>query len=176
MTFKRWLPTFLAFPLGGFIAIETVGSLNDPVSAAAGGLIVGAFVGAAQGIALGSRRWAAATAAAVTAGAALAAVVTGAGTEVADVVVSGLITGAVVGAAQSRLLDGGGRAAAAWTAITAGSWALGWLVTSNVIVDLDRGHHAFGSSGALVATLLTGVALHRILAAPLGQRAAIVGA
>ena len=69
MTFKRWLPTFLAFPLGGLIAIESVGSLHDPASAAAGGLIVGALVGAAQGLALGSRRWAAYTAGAVAAGA-----------------------------------------------------------------------------------------------------------
>src|SRR5215208_6471179 len=139
MTFKRWLPTFLAFPIGGFVAIETVGSLTGPVSAAAGGLIVGAAVGAAQGLALGSRRWAGATAAATAAGAALAAAVTGAGTEIADVVVAGLITGASVGAAQSRLLTGSARVAAAWTGVTAASWGLGWLVTSNVIVDLDRG-------------------------------------
>jgi hypothetical protein len=164
MNFKRWLPTFLAFPIGGFIALETVGSLSGPVTAAAGGLVVGAIVGAAQGLALGSRRWAPYTALATAAGAALAATVTGAGTDVADVVVAGLITGAAVGAAQSRLLPGGGAAEAAWTATTAASWGLGWLVTSQVIVDLDRGHHAFGSSGALVATALCGLMLRRILA------------
>ena len=28
MTLKRWLPTFLAFPLGGLLAFETVGSAH----------------------------------------------------------------------------------------------------------------------------------------------------
>jgi hypothetical protein len=35
MAFMPWLPTFLAFPLGGFLAIDTVGALHDPLSAAA---------------------------------------------------------------------------------------------------------------------------------------------
>jgi hypothetical protein len=50
--------------------------------------------------------------------------------------------------------------------VTGGAWALGWLVTSQVIADLDRGHHVFGSSGALVATIITGLALRRLLGAP----------
>ena len=47
----------------------------------------------------------------------------------------------------------------AWTAVTAAGWSLGWLVTSQVIVDIERGHHVFGSSGALLLTALTGLAL-----------------
>src|SRR4051812_108584 len=39
MTFTRWLPTFLAFPLGGLLAIEAVGGLDGAASGAAGGLI-----------------------------------------------------------------------------------------------------------------------------------------
>jgi hypothetical protein len=31
MTFKRWLPTFLAFPIGGLLALLVVGSLDDPL-------------------------------------------------------------------------------------------------------------------------------------------------
>jgi branched-chain amino acid transport system permease protein len=42
MTFKRWLPTFLAFPLGGLLAIETIGSFRGPLTGAAGGLLAGA--------------------------------------------------------------------------------------------------------------------------------------
>jgi hypothetical protein len=170
MTAKRWLPTFLAFPVGGLLAIETIGSLDDPASAAAGGLVAGAVIGAGQWLALRSlgisARWIAYTAAAMAAGAALAAVVTGAGTDVADVMVAGLIAGAAVGAAQSTLLARGGRVAAAWTGITAGGWALAWLTTSQVIVDIERGHHVFGSSGAIIVTILTGLALRRIFAAP----------
>jgi hypothetical protein len=170
MTFKRWLPTFLGFPLGGLIAIETVGSLHDPVSAAAGGLLAGAVIGGAQWLALRSEgmsaRWVGYTAAAMAAGSALAAAITGAGTEVADVMLAGVITGATVGAAQSALLAGGRRASATWTAVNAAGWSLGWLATSQVIVDLDRGHHAFGSSGALLVTVLTALTLRRLLAAP----------
>jgi len=167
MTLKRWLPTFLAFPIGGWLAIETVGSSADPLSAAAGGLLAGAVIGGAQRLALrAGRRWIAVTAAATAAGAALSAVVTGSGTGLSDVMLAGLATGAAVGAAQAPLLGYGGRAAAAWTAVTAGAWSLGWLVTWNVIVDADRGHHMFGSSGALVATLITGLALRGLAHAP----------
>lgn len=169
MNFKRWLPTFLGFPIGGYIATATVGSLHDPVSAAAGGLVAGAFIGGAQWLALRShgmtRRWVGYTAAAMAAGSALAATLTGAGTEITDVMLWGLVTGAAVGAAQSALPARGARVSAAWTAITAASWSLGWLVTSQVIVDIERGHHVFGASGALLVTLLTGLALRHLVAA-----------
>ena len=172
MTFKRWLPTFLAFPIGGLLAIETVGSLHDPVSAAAGGLLAGAVIGAGQWLALRSggigARWIGYTAFAMAAGSALAATVTGAGTEIADVMLAGLVTGAAVGAAQSTLLARGRRAVAAWTGVSAAAWSLGWLATSQVIVDIERGHHVFGASGATIATLLTGLALKALVSAPRG--------
>jgi hypothetical protein len=169
MTFKRWLPTFLGFPLGGFLAFETIGSLDDPVSAAAGGLLAGAVIGAGQWLALRStgvgRRWVAYTAAAMAAGSALAAAVTGAGTEIADVTLMGLLSGAAVGAAQSTLLERGARAAAAWTAVSAAAWSLAWPVSATII-DLDQGYYVFGSSGALLVTVLTALALRRMPAAP----------
>jgi hypothetical protein len=171
MTFTRWLPTFLAFPLGGLLAIETIGSLDDPVSAAAGGLLAGAVIGAGQWLALRSRgidpRWAGYTAAAMAAGSALAAGVTGAGTELADLMLTGLVAGGAVGAAQSTLLARGRLVAAAWTTLTAASWPLGWLATWAVVgLDAERGFYVFGASGALLVTALTGLALRRVLAAP----------
>jgi membrane associated rhomboid family serine protease len=48
MTFKRWLPTFLAFPLGGFVTMQIVGGASSPLKAAASGLIAGAIIGAGQ--------------------------------------------------------------------------------------------------------------------------------
>jgi hypothetical protein len=169
MTFKRWLPTFLAFPLGGLIAIETVGSLEGPASAAAGGLLAGAIIGAGQWLALRSQgidgRWAIYTAAAMAAGTALAAAVTGAGTAAGDLVFTGLAAGVAVGAAQSRLLEGGRLVAAAWTTVTAASWSLGWLATWAAGIHVERGFHVFGSSGALLVTVITGLALQRLLAA-----------
>ncbi len=167
MTFKRWIPTFLAFPIGGWVAIEAIGSAAEPLPAALGGLLVGAAIGAAQWLALRSdgitQRWIGRTAAATAAGAALAAVMTGTGTDVADLVVTGVITGAAAGAAQGPLLGRGARAATAWAAANAGAWGLGWLVTSQVIVDAERGFHMFGSSGALAATMLTGLALRALV-------------
>ena len=169
MSFMRWLPTFLGFPIGGYLATQIVGSLHDPVTAAAGGLVAGAIIGGAQWLALRSAgmspRWVGYTASAMAAGSALAATLTGAGTEVADVMLWGLVTGATVGAAQSALLATGPRFAAAWTAANAAGWSLGWLVTSGVIVDIERGHHVFGASGALLATLLTGMVLRHLRAA-----------
>jgi hypothetical protein len=166
MTFlKRWLPTFLGFPVGGFFAILAIGSLDTPAVAAAGGLIAGTVIGGAQWLALRPRgigwRWIALTAAAMAAGSSVSVAVTGAGTERADVLLAGLLTGAAVGAAQSSLLP---RGAALWTAISAVAWSLAWLTTSFVIVDIERGYAVFGSSGALVATILTGLALTRLLA------------
>jgi hypothetical protein len=171
MTFKRWLPTFLAFPLGGWLAVGTIGSMDDPVSAAAGGLLAGAVIGAGQWLALRSsgigRRWAAHTAGAMAAGTALAAAATGAGTELADLMFTGLVAGAAVGAAQSTLLRRGLLASAGWTIATAASWSVGWLATWAVIgINADTGFYVFGASGALVTTALTGLALRRMLAAP----------
>jgi hypothetical protein len=171
MTWRRWLPTFLAFPIGGLLAIETVGSLDGPLSAAAGGLLAGAVIGAGQWLALRSRgigrRWVAYTAAAMAAGTALATAVTGAGTELADLMLTGLVAGAAVGAAQSTLLGRGRRVSVAWTAVTAASWPLGWLATWAVVgLDAERGFYVFGASGALLVTVLTGLALRRMLAAP----------
>jgi hypothetical protein len=95
----------------------------------------------------------------MAAGSALSVALTGAGTETADVMLAGLVTGAAVGAAQSALLP---RGAAIWIAVSAAAWSLAWLVTSAVIVDIERGYAVFGSSGALVATVLTGLALRRV--------------
>ena len=169
MTFKRWLPTFLAFPLGGLLAIETVGSIGGPLSAAAGGLLAGAVIGAGQWLALRAHgitsRWIARTAVAMSAGPAVAAALTGTGTDVPDLALSGLVAGAAVGAAQSGLLGGGRRTTATWTAATAAAWTLGWIATASIGVDVERGYHVFGSAGALLVTVLTGLVLRRVFAA-----------
>ncbi len=170
INFKRWIPTFLAFPLGGFLAMVVVGSLDGPLTAAAGGLLAGAVIGTGQWLALRTagvdRRWIAYTAAAMAGGSAVAAVITGAGTELGDLMLAGLVTGAAVGAAQSTLLARTPLVAAGWTAVTAASWALAWLVSQTVLgANADEAFHVFGSSGAVLATVITGLAL-RTLAAP----------
>ena len=169
MTLKRWLPTFLAFPIGGYLAFATVGSVTDPASAAAGGLLAGAVIGAGQWLALRSEgiggRWAAVHRRG-----------DGRGLRARrrrdrrpaprrpTFCSSALVAGAAVGAAQSALL---GSRRLAWTAVTAASWALAWFVSAAVLgQQADEGFIVFGSSGALVATLLTGLALRRASASP----------
>ena len=166
MSFLRWAPTFLGFPVGGWLAFQMAGSVTGPLTAALAGVTAGAVIGGAQWLALGGAagwRWLAATTVGMGAGSALAAVATGAGTTTPALVLSGLVTGAVVGAAQGFALRRGLRVTALWAVSVSMSWALGWLVTANVIVDAENGYAAFGSSGALVATAVTGLVLRRIL-------------
>jgi hypothetical protein len=165
MTFKRWLPTFLAFPIGGLLAFETVGSITNAGSAAAAGLLAGAVIGTGQWLALRDHgidgRWPLVTAAAMAAGSALAAAATHSGTDVTDLILTGAVTGTAVGMAQAALL--GSRT---WATATAASWALAWLISAGVLAQqADEGFVVFGSSGALVATVLTGLALRRELLA-----------
>lgn len=166
MSFLRWAPTFLGFPVGGWLAFQTVGSITGPLTAALAGVIAGAVIGGAQWLALGrvaGWRWLAATVLGMAIGSSLAAVATGAGTTTPALIVSGLVAGAFVGAAQGLALRRGLRVTAMCAATVSISWALGWLVTANVIVDAENGYVAFGSSGALVAMALTGLVLRRVL-------------
>jgi hypothetical protein len=160
--------------VGGWLAFQVAGSITGPLTAALAGVIAGAVIGGVQWLALGrvaGWRWLAATALAMGAGSSLAAVATGAGTTTPALVISGLVTGAVVGAAQGVALRRGLRVTAMWAATLSISWVLGWLVTANVIVDAENGYVAFGSSGALVATALTGLVLRRILGPAVPRRA-----
>jgi hypothetical protein len=174
MSFLRWAPTFLGFPVGGWLAFQVAGSITGPLTGALAGVIAGAVIGGAQWLALGpvvGWRWLAATVLGTGVGSSLAAVATGAGTTTPALVVSGLVTGAVVGAAQGVALHRGLRVIAMWVATVSMSWALGWLATDNVIVDADNGYVAFGSSGALVATIITGLVLRHILGPVVPRRA-----
>ena len=167
MSLLRWLPTFLAFPAGGFLAIQIFGSADDPVTAGLGGLLVGAIIGLAQWLALRSNGfgpgWAVGTALGAAVGSAVAVALTGGSTTVPALVTMGLVTGAFVGAAQATQLGRGRVVAVVWTGVVGLSWGIGWLVTANVIVDAERGFHMFGSSGALAATVVTGLVLRVLL-------------
>jgi hypothetical protein len=50
--------------------------------------------------------------------------------------------------------------------VTAASWPLGWLATWAVVgINADLRFFVFGASGALLVTVLTGLALRRMLGA-----------
>ena len=167
----RWMPTFLGFPAGGFVA-EVVGRVDSPGPAIAGGAITGAILGFAQW--LGMRRtgpspvaWLIATTLGFAVGLGAGAAAAGYHTNVGALATQGAICGAVIGAAQAAVLYRRlGRITLAWPALLAGTWALGWAITSSAGIDVDAQYTVFGSSGALVVTALTS-----ILAVELARRA-----
>ena len=165
--FLRWLPTFLGFPIGGWIAVQAVDGVDGPLSALLAGVLAGVIIGTAQWLALRSlgigMKWVIATTFGMAVGSAIATAVTDAATTIPAQTLVGFITGASVGVSQWALLDRNGRSAAFWTVVVSVAWGLGRLVTANVIVDAERGYVTFGASGALVATVLTGLALQPIL-------------
>jgi hypothetical protein len=158
------LAILVGFPIAGLIANVIVGRVDSIGAALAGGLIAGVVIGAAQWLALRPFvpwLWAAATsigmAVGLTAGAALVDYETGR----ADVVVMGAVTGLVVGGMQAIVLVRARVSGAVWwAAANPPAWALGWLVTSYVIVrNVEEQFTNFGAGGALLFAALTGLLL-----------------
>ena len=153
----RWMPTFLGFPAGGFVA-EIVGRVNSPGPAFAGGAITGAIVGFAQW--LGMRRtgppsvaWIIATAVGFAVGLGLGAAAAGYETSTPALATQGMICGAVIGVMQAAVLYHRlGRIVLAWPAFVAGLWALSWTITASAGIDVEAQYTSFGASGAIVVT------------------------
>lgn len=165
-----WMLTFLGFPLGGVLALLVVGSIDGTASGALGGALAGAVIGAAQWLVL--RRymkvgfgWVLAVALGVAIGDGVGALLTGAGTEIGALLITGLATGIAVGLLQLACLRGRVLAANLWVPVVAVAWPIGWTVTWAVGVDVERGYAVFGSTGALVYTAITGLAMLLLLRA-----------
>ena len=163
--FLWWMLAFLGFPIGGFLALALVGSMEGAVSGALGGALAGAVIGAAQWLVL--RRylrvgpeWILATALGVAIGDALGALLTGAGTGIGALLIIGLVTGVAVGLLQWGLVLRGrilrGRL---WPPVVAIAWPVGWTVTWAFGIDVERGYFVFGSTGALLFAAITGLAM-----------------
>ena len=166
MSFVRWAPTILSFPIGGWVATTVVGPVTGPPAAALAGAIAGAAIGAAQWWALGRRvnwTWLLGSILGMAAGSALSAALTGAATTVVALITAGLVAGATMGAAQGLSLRRGVRVTGLWAATVGLSWGAGWAITANVIIDAESGYVIFGLSGALVVTIVTGLVIRRIL-------------
>jgi hypothetical protein len=163
--FLWWMLTFLGFPLGGLLALVLVGSVEGVVSGALGGALAGAVIGAAQWSVL--RRymrvgpeWILATALGVAISDGVGVLLTGAGTGIGALLITGVATGLAVGLLQWGLvLRGRLLRASLWPLVVAIAWPLGWTVTWAVGVDVERGYAVFGSTGALVFAVLTGLVM-----------------
>jgi len=160
-TLLRWAPTFVAFPVGGLTAHLLVGPVDTVLTAAVGGLVTGAAIGVAQWWALRpsgptAGRWVPASALGFAAALALVTAVAGPPTTVGAVVVQGAVCGLGLGAAQAGVLFRRlGARALFWPVLLACAWALGWTVTAAVGVRLEDGWTVFGSSGAVVVTVMS---------------------
>ena len=159
----RWVPTLLAFPIGGAIAKITFGGASTTMKSVGGGLIVGLTVGLIQFFALKkygvSTSWIAATAIATTVAALINSFAFSFKFDSASLTGSGLVAGLLVGVAQALSQSRDIKFALVWTVSTMVAWALAWFITSKVIVDPEAQYQIFGSSGALVATVGLGVVL-----------------
>ena len=170
MTLKRvalrFIPSLLAFPIGGEIVSLTIGSIRTTTDALFGGAIVGLVVGVIQYAALRpfniNRLWIASSAAGLSIGSIIAAMVTGLKTESSSLALQGLVAGLFIGLAQALSQKRSFAAITFWAISVGSTWSVAWFITSKVIVDVEYGYAIFGSSGALVATTILTLVLPRV--------------
>jgi hypothetical protein len=153
--------SFAGYPLGGYAAYLLVGAVDSPGPALVGGLLTGAILGAVQAWAMGNGAprplaWILATAFGLMAGVAAGAALVDYRTDLGSLVIQGAVSGAMVGIAQAAVLVPRlGALALVWPLYLSGVFAVGWAVTTSAGIDVDQQFTIFGSSGALLATLLT---------------------
>ena len=143
----RWMPTFV-----GYIA---------------GGAVAGTIIGGGQWLALRgwpgiSIWWIAATCVGSMVGLTLGAGIVGYETGPMQLAIQGAVTGLAVGVAQGLVLRTRGIDGRWWALAMSPIWALGWLASWSIGVDVERQYTNFGLAGALVATALSGVILLQI--------------
>ena len=159
----RWVPTLLAFPIGGALAKLAFGGASNLGKSVGGGLIVGITVGLIQFVALKkfgiNTSWIAATAIAMVLAAVINSYAFSFKFDSASLTGSGLVAGLIVGIAQSLSQTRDIKFILVWSFSTMVAWALAWFITSKVIVDPEAQYQIFGSSGALVATVGLGFVL-----------------
>jgi hypothetical protein len=171
--------TFIGFPIAGVTARAVAGDIDTASAAVIGGLAGGIVLGITQagigGIDADDRlRWVGATGAGLAAGLTAGAIAVGYRTDTASLVVMGAITGAAVGLGQAASVPMRRVDRIMWAVATPALWAGGWLITSQVIVDADRQHAVFGSSGALAVSAVAGV-FHAIRQRPVRSTVDVLG-
>lgn len=163
----RWLPTFLAFPIGGQLVVWIIGPVQNFFQALVSGAIVGATLGLLQLWALRpldiSKAWLWGSIAGLTVGSPIAWLAINFQTTVAALTIWGLIAGALLGIGQASAIRLPVTKLATWAASVSLTWGLAWFISANVIVDAEAQYAVFGSTGAIVATALLGLVLNHSL-------------
>lgn len=152
----------LAFPLGGYAGWGVGGHVDGVVPALIGGAITGAGIGFVQWMFL--RRdlnigpaWILGTSVALAVGLAVGAAVVGYETTPGQLAIMGAISGAAVGIAQGILLRSSFSLWHVWMVAMPALYAIGWVVTESIGIDVANQFTVFGASGSVVFGLLSGL-------------------
>jgi hypothetical protein len=161
-----WTAGFIALPIAGVAGRAVGGPVDDLGAALLGGGVTGLVIGIGQVLAargrLDPRRWIPASALGMAAGLGLGAAAVGYGTSLGELAVMGALTGIPLGLAQAATLPAEVGPRWVWAAAVVPMWALGWTVTTLAGIDVDAQYTVFGSSGAIVVALLSGLLLEAL--------------
>jgi uncharacterized membrane protein YoaK (UPF0700 family) len=127
-----------------------------------GGAITGAGIGLVQWLFLRrdlnmSPVWILGTAIALAAGLSVGAEVVGYETNTASLATMGAISGAAVGIVQGLLLRNRFSLWHVWMVAMPAMYAIGWVVTESIGIDVANQFTVFGASGSIVFGLLSGL-------------------
>lgn len=152
----------IAFPIAGYAGWGIGGHVDDLGPALIGGLITGAGIGLVQWLFL--RRdldigpsWIVATGLALMVGLAAGSAVVDYGTGTDQLALMGAISGVPVGIAQGLLLRSKFSLWHVWMVSMPALFALAWVVSASIGVDVDNQFTVFGASGSIAFGLLTGL-------------------
>jgi hypothetical protein len=152
----------VAFPLAGYAGWGIGGHVDGVGPALIGGAITGAGIGLVQWLFL--RRdldvgpaWIVATGVALAAGLGIGAAVVGYETTPSQLAIMGAISGAAVGIAQGFLLRDKFSLWHVWMLSMPVMYAIGWVVTEAIGIDVANQFTVFGASGSVIFGLLSGL-------------------
>ena len=154
----------LTFPIAGYIGWGIAGHVDAVAPALIGGGITGLGIGLGQWLLL--RRefnvgpvWILATGLGLAIGLPAGAAAVGYETSAGALAIMGAISGAAVGLAQGAVLRRTFSFWPAWLAVMPVLWAIAWLVSNAIGVDVTNQFTVFGASGSIVFGALSGLLL-----------------
>lgn len=154
----------LTFPIAGYVGWGIAGHVDAVGSALLGGGITGLGIGLGQWLLL--RRefnvgpaWIPATGVGLAIGLTAGAAAVGYETSAGALATMGAISGAAVGLAQGAVLRRTFSLWPAWIVAMPVLWAIAWLVSNAIGVDVTNQFTVFGASGSLIFGALSGLLL-----------------
>lgn len=159
-----WIGLALAaFPLAGYAGWGVSGHIDGVGPALIGGVITGAGVGLVQwlflrkDLGMSALPWIVATSVALAGGLAIGSAVVNYEVAAGDLALMGAITGIPVGVAQGFLLRERLSLWHVWMLAMPVMFALAWLTSESIGVDVSNQFTVFGASGSIVFGLLAGL-------------------